>query len=88
MGWFWDFSQGIQPSPPGFGAKILKIEAKSAVKSEKPPDHRIQKKIINIFPEGRLVLQWLTTAVLNHTDGQVPINSCQHLRMSRKILLS
>ena len=46
MGWFWDFSQGIQPSPPGFGGKILKIEAKSAVKSEKPPDHRIQKKLL------------------------------------------
>ena len=45
MGWFWDFSQGIQPPPPppGFGAKILKIEAKSAEKSEKTPDHRIQK---------------------------------------------
>ena len=30
------------PPNPGFKAKILKIEPKLAMKSEKPPDHRIQ----------------------------------------------
>ena len=37
------FSPPPPPPPnPGFKAKILKIEPKLAMKSEKPPDHRIQ----------------------------------------------
>ena len=36
------FSRYLAHHPPGFGAKILKIEPKLALKSEKPPDHRMQ----------------------------------------------
>ena len=43
---------GILAYPlPGFGTKILKIEAKLAVKSENPPDHRIQTIYYHFFPK-------------------------------------
>ena len=40
--------------PPGFGAKILKIEPKLASKSKKLPDHRIQTILLSFF----LKVEW------------------------------
>ena len=46
-----DFS--LFSPPPGFGVKMLKIEPKLAVKSEKPLDHRIQTFLLSFSLEGK-----------------------------------